>query len=127
MTGLWLVSYLVLWGLVVVMGLFLVGILRQLGLVYRQLDSHLTPSQESSSTPTLQSDGPVIGSPIPDLEASTINGFGILTPVVLHERDRRLLVFMSPMCKTCQHIVEPLNALASDAAHAVHPIVIMRA
>ena len=33
MTGLWLASYLVLWGIVVVMCLFLIGILRQLGLL----------------------------------------------------------------------------------------------
>jgi methylamine dehydrogenase accessory protein MauD len=127
MTGLWLVSYLVLWGLVVVMGLFLIGILRQLGLMYRRLDSDLTPPQEESSIPTLERDGPGIGSPIPDLEVSTINGFGILTPVVLHERGRRLLVFMSPMCETCQHIVEPLNALVADPAHAVRSVVILRA
>jgi hypothetical protein len=127
MSGVWLVSYLVLWGLVVVMGLFLIGILRQLGLMYRRLDSSLAPSQEESSIPTLERDGPVIGSPIVDLEVSTINDFGTLTPAVWREHGSRLLVFMSPMCETCQHIVEPLNALVADTARAVHPIVIMRA
>src|SRR5438034_637906 len=108
MTGLWLVSYLVLWGLVVVLCLFLIGILRQLGLVHRQLESGLPQRQEG--IPALENDGPVIGSPIPDLEVSTINGFATLTPTTLRDGGTTLLVFMSPMCESCQRIDEPLNA-----------------
>jgi methylamine dehydrogenase accessory protein MauD len=127
MTGLWLVSYLVLWGLVVVMGLFLVGILGQLGLVYRRLDSVLAPSQEGGSIPALENDGPVIGSPIAELDAVTINGFGTVALPKVSQGSSTLLVFMSPMCETCQHLVEPLNVLVADAKRSVHPIVIMRA
>ena len=122
MTGLWLVSYLVLWGLVVVMCLFLIGILRQLGQLYRQLE--LRPAQSKEGIPALENDGPIIGSTIPDLEAGAINAFATLTLASLDERSSTLLVFMSPMCEAYQHIVEPLNALA---ANAVRPIVIMRA
>jgi methylamine dehydrogenase accessory protein MauD len=125
MTGLWLASYLVLWGLVLVLCLFLIGILRQLGLMQRQLDSRSPQIQEG--IPTLENDGPAIGSPLPDLEASTINGFGTLTMTTLHDHSSTLLVFMSPMCETCQHIVEPLNALVVNVARGVSPIVIMRA
>jgi hypothetical protein len=127
MTGLWLASYLVLWGLVVVVCLLLIGILREIGQVYRQLESRQPQPQEESSIPALEHDGPAIGSSIVDLEADTINGFGTLIPATLQERGSTLLVFMSPMCETCQHIVEPLNALAADAAHAVRAAVIMRA
>src|SRR5947209_38422 len=127
MTGLWLASYLVLWGIVVVMCLFLIGILRQLGLLHRQLESGTPQPQGGGAIPTLEYDGPAIGSPLADLEADTINGFGILTPAVLREGGNALLVFMSPMCEACQYIVEPLNALMADAARAVRPIVIMRA
>jgi methylamine dehydrogenase accessory protein MauD len=127
MTGLWLASYLVLWGLVVVMCLLLIGILRQLGLMQRQLVSDTVQPQGGSSVPTLEQDGPIIGSPLADLEAGTINGFGTLTLATLHNRGSTLLVFMSPMCETCQHIVEPLNTLAADAVRAVQPVVIMRA
>jgi methylamine dehydrogenase accessory protein MauD len=125
MTGLWLVSYLILWGLVVVMCLFLIGILRELGLLHRQLESG--PPQPQEGIPALENDGPAIGSPIADLEADTINGFGTLNPATLLDRENTLLVFMSPMCEACQHIVEPLNALVADAERAVHPAVIMRA
>src|SRR5438128_4161369 len=125
MTGLWLASYLVLWGLVVVVCLFLIGILRQLGLVLGQLE--LRSPQGDSSIPALENDGPAIGSPIVGLKVDTINGFGTLTPATLRERGSTLLVFMSPMCETCQHIVEPLNDLVADTARAIHPVVIMRA
>jgi methylamine dehydrogenase accessory protein MauD len=125
MTGLWLASYLALWGLVVVVCLLLIGILRQLGLLQRQLE--LRSTEGDSSIPALEHDGPTIGSPIVELEADTINGFGTLTPATLHERGSTLLMFMSPMCETCQHVVEPLNALEADAARAVRVAVIMRA
>jgi hypothetical protein len=128
MTGLWLASYLVLWGLVVVLCLFLIGTLRQLGLLRRQLEPDLSQpqSQEEDFIPTLENEGPTIGSPLVDLEADTINGFGPLTRATLRDRSRTLLVFMSPLCETCQHIVQPLNFLVEDAAHTLRTTVIMR-
>lgn len=125
MTGLWLVSYLVLWGLVVIMCFLLLSTLRQLGLVYRQLEAHPSQSQEENSVPALENDGPAIGTPIVDLEANTMNGFGTLT--TLRDQSPTLLVLISPMCETCQHVVEPLNALVADDGRAIHPVVIMRA
>src|SRR6266516_3473451 len=98
MTGLWLASYLVLWGLVVVVCLLLIGVLRQLGLLYRRLESGSTPLQEGGSIPALENDGPAIGSPMADLDADTINNFGNLTPTILRDVGATLLVFMSPMC-----------------------------
>ncbi len=129
MTGLWLVSYLVLWAVVLVMGLCLIGILRQLGLIFRQLEPSLPPPQPQgeSPIPELENDGPPIGSPLGDLQVDTLNGFGTLTAATLRDRGPLLLMFLSPLCETCQHIVEPLNALAADATHAVGPMVIMRA
>ena len=114
MTGLWLASYLILWGLVVVLCLLLIGVLRQLGLLYRRLEAGSTPLQEGSSIPALEHDGPAIGSPIVDFDADTINNFGNLTVAMLRDGGTTLLVFMSPMCEACQHMVEPLNALATD-------------
>jgi methylamine dehydrogenase accessory protein MauD len=125
MTGLWLASYLVLWGLVLALCLFLIGILRQLGLVYHQLE--LRPLQTQEGIPTLENDGPAIGSPIVNLEADTINGFGSLILAPVPDRGTTLLVFMSPMCEACQHIVEPLNTLAVDMMRIIRMAVIMRA
>src|SRR5260221_2695579 len=109
------------------MCLLLIGILRQLGLVQRQLVPDTAQPQGGSSIPTLEQDGPVIGSPLADLESGTINGFGTLTLTTLRNRGSTLLVFMSPMCETCQHIVEPLNTLAPHAVRAVNPVLIIRA
>jgi methylamine dehydrogenase accessory protein MauD len=127
MTGLWLVSYLVLWVIVVVLCFFLVGVLRQLGLLYRQLEQRPLQSQEEDAIPALEQDGPTIGSPLPNLEVDTFNGFGRLTTTILRNQGSTLFVFMSPMCETCQHAVEPLNMLVTDATHNVHPVVIIRA
>jgi methylamine dehydrogenase accessory protein MauD len=126
MTGLWLASYLVLWGIVVVVCLLLIGILRQLGLMQRQLESHLPQLSEEGSIPALEHDGPALGSPLADLEVGTINGFGTLTAFTQRSQGILLLVFLSPMCETCQHIVEPLNALVEDAMRALRTAVIMR-
>jgi methylamine dehydrogenase accessory protein MauD len=129
MTGLWLVSYLILWVLVVALTLLLVGVLRQLGMLYRQLA--LQPAQaqaeEEDSIPALEQDGPAIGSPLADLELDTVNAAGKLTTTMLLKRGPTLLVFLSPMCETCQHIVEPLNTQVADAACPAQPVVIMRA
>lgn len=131
MTGLWLVSYFVLWVIVLVLCFFLVGVLRQLGLLYRQLDQRPSQSSEEEDVlPALEQDGPMIGAALPPLGVDTCNGFGKVTPALLREQGATLLVFLSPMCEPCQHAVEPLNSLVADAtrnATTVHPVVIIRA
>src|ERR1051326_4695258 len=127
MSGLWLASYLVLWGLFLLVCLFLIGILRQLGLLQRQLQFGTSKVQGESAFPSLENDGPAIGSSIPSIEADTMNGFGDVTSAILREPASTMLVFMSPMCETCQHVVEPLNALVAEVVRPVRPIVVIRA
>lgn len=127
MTGLWLVSYLVLWVVVVLICLLLVGILRQTGFIQRQLDVQPSAPQDDSSIPPLELDGPTIGSPVMNLDVETINNSGPLKLASLNEERPLLVMFMSPLCETCQHIVEPLNALVTDGSYGgVRPAVIMR-
>src|SRR5436309_15883786 len=99
MTGLWLVSYVVLWIIVVVLCLFLVGVLRQLGLLYQQHEHRPSTSQEEDSIPTLEQDGPTIGSPLPNLDVDTFNGFGRLNTALLRGSGSTWLVLMSPICE----------------------------
>jgi methylamine dehydrogenase accessory protein MauD len=127
MSGLWLASYLVLWGLIVVVFLLLIGILRQLGLIYRQIEPRPLQTQEENVIPALEHDGPAIGSHLVDRDVGTINGIGTLTLGTQRDGENTLLVFMSPMCETCQHLIEPLNALAKDTMHSLRLAVIMRA
>jgi len=124
-TGVWLVSYLALWALVIALGLLLLGLLRQVGLLQLQLNGQ-SPAPDVV-VPAPENNGPPIGSHLPELGADTLNGFG---PVAIPSQDGRrgtLLAFMSPLCESCQNIVEPLNALAEDGTRGVRPIVIMRA
>ncbi len=125
MTGLWLVSYIVLWVVVVIMGLLLIGVLRQLGLMFHQNES-VSPTPGADSIPALEQDGPAIGSPLMDMEVDTINGFGMLTTAMLHERKSTLLIFLSPLCETCQHLVDPLNDLVKNDAGSPRTAVIIR-
>jgi methylamine dehydrogenase accessory protein MauD len=117
----------VLWVLVVVLGLLLIGVLRQLGLLQGQ--RALPAAAPAAAIPTVENDGPAIGTPIPDLVAPSVNGFGAVALATPENEGSTstLLMFMSPMCEPCQHVVEPLNALAEDAVRAVRPVVIMRA
>lgn len=125
MTGLWLASYLVLWGLIVVLRLLLIGILRQIGLMYRHLESRHSQLQGDTPIAAVEHDGPTIGEPMVHLESESINGFETLL-TAMHDRGSTLQVFMSSMCETCQHIVDPLKALAAEAARAVQVAIIMR-
>lgn len=126
MTVIWLASYVALWGLVVVVCLFLVGLLRQFGALQSQLD-HPPVFEPGANMPALENDGPTIGSHLPDLVAETINGFGEVALATRKPPGRTLLMFMAPLCESCQHMVSPLNMLAGDPAQGVLPIVFMRA
>jgi AhpC/TSA family len=129
MTGLWLVSYIVLWLLVGGLCLITTGLLQQLGLLQRQLeqrDSELT-TEKKTLHPALEDDGPAIGSTLPPLTAISINGFGSLTFPFVSTEGYSLLVFLSPLCESCQHVVESLNMLVKDDTNAREVIAIMRA
>jgi AhpC/TSA family protein len=131
-TGLWVVSYVALWGLVVAIGLLMVGILRQMGILQHQLavahgPGTLPAPGVARDTPALEDDGPEIGSRIPTLRAETLNGFGTVAVESLRDDAGTLLVFMSPMCEGCQHMVEPLNALVDAGAHRERMIAILHA
>lgn len=129
MTGLWLLSYIILWLVVVVLCLITVGLLQQLGILQRQLEqrgSELT-NEEQLLHPALEDDGPTTGSVLPQLTVNSINGFGSLTLSSLSSQGYSLLMFLSPLCESCQHIVESLNMLVKEAENVGNVIVFMRA
>jgi hypothetical protein len=129
MSGLWLVSYLALWAVVLGMAVLLYGALRQIGMLHLQLqrsaqtDEHSTAATDAESIPPLEDDGPVLGTPIP---AWVYEQAGIPADTGPMTRTKTLLMFMSPMCETCQHVVEPLNALAADTERGVRPLAVFR-
>jgi hypothetical protein len=148
MTGFWLVSYILLWALVAGLCVFLVGVLRQIGLLHLQLQQLQAgtlsgqPAAQAEDIPPLEHDGPAIGTPLPDwaltlAQAVDSEPDGELPTAALASlrvpptgpaaRQRTLLMFMSPLCEVCQHVVDPLNALAADTARAVRPRAVIRA
>src|SRR5579885_317948 len=122
MSGAWLVSYLILWGLVVVLAFLVFGCLQQLGILQRRTEGHSVNTDDS--VPTLEKDGPTIGSPLPDIVAESMNGFGKL---ISSSEKGTLLMFMSPLCESCQHVVDPLNTLVEKQEYSGQVIVILRA
>lgn len=127
MTGLWLISYILLWAVVIIVCLLLIGVLRQVGM----LQSPSVPSSASPPSdveiPTIENDGPPIGSLFPDIAGDSINGFGVISLADVHRQGAILLMFLSPMCEDCQHVVEPINAIAAERDRGVYPIAIVRA
>lgn len=132
MSGFWLASYLVLWIVVAGMALLLVGALRQIGMLHVLLQTNLAPrpspnAEGEESIPPLEEDGPPIGSRLPEWVDAPAQGeepAGSASPV---RSAKTLLMFLSPLCDTCQNVIEPLNALAADEGRAVRAIAIFRA
>jgi len=131
-TGLWVASYVVLWAFVGGMALLMIGMLRQIGILqHHAVGAHgqgTPPSAlDQGATPALEDDGPAIGSAIPELRAETINGFDAVTLDNADNDAGTLLVFMSPMCEGCQHMVEPLNALVDAGEHRERVVAVLHA
>jgi hypothetical protein len=129
LSGVWLASYLLLWALVLILGLVVLGLLRQLGMLSATLRQR--PEEDrapEASMPALEHDGPPIGSGLPELVAETCNRYGsvVLTREGWRREGRTLLVFLSPLCESCHRVVEPLN-LVPESAPDVQPIVFLRA
>lgn len=139
MSGFWLVSYALLWVVVALMGLLVVGLLRQVGALHLQLSqahdgrAGQDTEERAGVVPPLEQDGPALGSPLPEWarevagwadEAGAEPDGNATGPA---SRAATLLMFLSPLCETCQHVVEPLNALAADPAGRVLPAAVIRA
>ncbi len=125
MTGLWLASYLVLWGLVIILCLLILGCLQQIGLLQRRIEGvSLNPEV---LLPTIEDDGPPIGSSFPELAAETISKSGTVSLTAGDQHKGTLLVFISPLCETCQHLVDPLNAFVEKHESSERVVVILHA
>ncbi len=114
MTGIWVVSYGLLWVLVVITCALSFGMLRQIGLLHRQLTGE--PRQTNlNEVPhaTAETQGPEIGSRLPALHRESLNGFGLVSLPASSSDEPTLLAFLSPLCDGCQAAVDPLNRLAS--------------
>lgn len=124
MTGFWLGSYVVLWILQVSSVAAIIATMRQVGLLRIELALH-PPSETAgrSTMPSVESDGPELGSSMSPMILTTIDGKLLKLPL----NRPTLLTFMSAICPGCQKAIKPLNSLADDEARGVQPVVILRA
>jgi methylamine dehydrogenase accessory protein MauD len=100
MSGPWLISYVVLWGIVLFQGVVIFVLLRQLGLMYL------------GTAQGVARDGIAAGERAPEFTVSGLDGAHVSL-----ERLRglpALLVFASPSCVPCRGLIPDLNAFAHE-------------
>lgn len=134
----WLISSIALWVVVIILSVLVVGLLQQLGLIQRRLDAGAADQENSDleepakgtpgQLPSLSKDGPNIGSSIPELTLETCNhDKAPLTPASWHHQNGTLVLFLSAVCESCQHLTEALNRLVDQRVFEGRVIVILRA
>lgn len=96
MSGIWLISYILLWILVIALVAIVLGLVRQLGMIYLRLG----PEQNLLAT----SEGLELGKPIPEFEAGEISQNRNLTIGDLKGHPS-VLVFVSPSCSPCKELM----------------------
>lgn len=112
MSTFWLVSYIILWAVVLFLAFLLLGTLRALGLMRWRLE------QLEATTPRrLGRDGLRLGARAPDFTLPSVEG----AEVSLRDFAGRkiLLVFTKVGCNPCRAIVPELNKLQRGGEHQV--------
>ncbi len=107
MSASWTISYVVLWGLVLLETVFLVLLLRALGELRQQLKLVLRTS--GTQEPNVEMGGLEVGERAPSFTARDQHGNTI--KLDNWQGQRRLLAFVSVSCTTCQKTIEFLNDL----------------
>jgi thiol-disulfide isomerase/thioredoxin len=102
MTGPWLLSYIVLWLLFLVVAIVLLGVLRNLGVLYESIQT-----QSATRSPLSKL---VNGQILPETELQSLSGAPISLATFAGEKTAFLI--MSPSCGPCR-------ALLSDVGNAV--------
>jgi methylamine dehydrogenase accessory protein MauD len=113
----WTVSFAILWVLILVLFMLTIGVLRQLGLVLERL--RRLDAERGLVVPTPETDGPSIGTRVPALELTPVNGAAEISLRAIATRERLLLVFLSPDCQGCQRALPALCGLTEKDLHVV--------
>ena len=99
MEGIWLVSFIALWIIVILEGVLIVLLYRQLGMLYL------------GSASGVSRDGLAVGSPAPDFQLPDADG---QTRRLSDYRGRNvLLLFGSPHCDPCRRLLPNLEEFAA--------------
>lgn len=101
MSGLWLISYVALWILVILLTVIVLGLVRQLGVIYVRLGS------EENLLSTRE--GLDIGTIAPDFRASDVAHNREISLADLKGRSC-IFVFVSPDCQPCRELMPHLTS-----------------
>jgi hypothetical protein len=98
MTGIWLVSYIALWVLLLLIAIVLLSVLRNLGLIYERIQQGAVVAEDAI---TLADDAVV-----PDLPLRTLTGE--TTTLAAFQGMPLLVRIVSPNCAPCRDLVSAL-------------------
>jgi methylamine dehydrogenase accessory protein MauD len=101
--GWWAASYVVLWIVVIVLGVVVVALARQIGTLHLRLGP--TGALE------MDEEGPPIGEAPEPIEAVTTNGDLV---VVGGPGEHQMLLFVSPGCMVCKQVLPSIHAVSGD-------------
>ncbi|MGH2724843.1 MAG: methylamine dehydrogenase accessory protein MauD [Actinomycetota bacterium] len=111
MSGWWLASYVVLWGLVVVLALVVLALARQVGTLHLRLGPR--------GALEMDEEGPPLGEAPEPIDALDTGG----RPVqIAGPGTAQLLLFVSPGCPVCREVLPSLPAVARTGLMA--PVVV---
>lgn len=111
-SGWWLVSYVVLWVLVIALSLLVLALARQIGVLHMRLGPR--------GALEVDDEGPPLGEAPEPLEARTLDGHDL---TVGGPGDPQLLLFVSPGCPVCKQVLPSLSPAAR--ASRMSPIAIV--
>jgi methylamine dehydrogenase accessory protein MauD len=115
MSGIWLISYIALWILVVAMAIIVLGLVRQLGVI------HLRLGPEDNLLVTR--DGLELGSISPNFHATDVMSRKNITLEDLQGR-QSVLIFVSPSCSPCQELLVDIKYFQKSKNGKINIIVI---
>ena len=107
----WIVSYVVLWALVVVLCMVVVALARQIGTLHMRLGPR--------GAFEIDGEGSALGEAPPAIEMESLQG---RTVTIGGPGAAQVLMFVSPGCHICEQVIPSLRAIAGDGAYA--PIVV---
>lgn len=100
MTGIWLISYILLWGVVAFQIVLLLALSRQIGLLHERV---------KPVGARMMSSGPQIGDTVFPLEITDISSQSITLTAA--RQIRTLLMFISPTCPQCEEILPSIKSM----------------
>lgn len=113
MNGIWLISYLGLWAVVIFALLTIFVLVRQVGLLHRRM---------GPAVARMENEGPGIGEIIPEMRAFDFEGREIA--VGGHRSLQTLLVFLSATCPTCQELAPALRSISKSERNSLELVMV---